>query len=225
MGKDIEIRIAFKGQAKALKQFRNMLVPAGSAGSANTTTTTTTNASGDDPKTTTITTIKEATPSDELGETKDDEAGELAVPGTGLGIGSGISDGETIPKNASNVSDAEGGGSVVGGGGLGSNKTGADISDSYSSAGGVDSAVLGEEGIGANEPMDGERNGLAATNGGGIEDAGEDAEAVARGVAAALSPVSGASAAHDGYEQETKRDIPQHLEGIDERTSVSSRVS
>lgn len=29
MGKDIEIRIAFKGQAKALKQFRNMLVPAG----------------------------------------------------------------------------------------------------------------------------------------------------------------------------------------------------
>lgn len=37
MGRDIEIRIAFKGQAKALKQFRNMLVPAG----ASTTTTTT----------------------------------------------------------------------------------------------------------------------------------------------------------------------------------------
>lgn len=29
MGRDVEIRIAFKGQAKALKQFRNMLVPAG----------------------------------------------------------------------------------------------------------------------------------------------------------------------------------------------------
>lgn len=29
MGRDIEIRIAFKGQAKALKQFRNMLVPSG----------------------------------------------------------------------------------------------------------------------------------------------------------------------------------------------------
>lgn len=31
MGLDIEIRIAFKGQAKALKQFRNMLVPARSS--------------------------------------------------------------------------------------------------------------------------------------------------------------------------------------------------
>ncbi|CAM9866937.1 unnamed protein product, partial [Sphacelaria rigidula] len=34
MGKDIEIRIAFKGQAKALKQFRNMLVPAGANAAA-----------------------------------------------------------------------------------------------------------------------------------------------------------------------------------------------
>lgn len=51
MGRDIEIRIAFKGQAKALKQFRNMLVPAG--GGSVTNTTTSNNAK------TTITTIKE----------------------------------------------------------------------------------------------------------------------------------------------------------------------
>eukprot|EP00903_Cladosiphon_okamuranus_P010458 g9894.t1 len=57
MGRDIEIRIAFKGQAKALKQFRNMLVPAGSSGTANTTT------EGEDGSAaTTVTTIKAADP-------------------------------------------------------------------------------------------------------------------------------------------------------------------
>ena len=57
MGRDIEIRIAFKGQAKALKQFRNMLVPAGNGGTVNTT------AEGDDGSVaTTVTTIKAAGP-------------------------------------------------------------------------------------------------------------------------------------------------------------------
>lgn len=54
MGRDIEIRIAFKGQAKALKQFRNMLVPAGNSGTVNTTT------GGEDGSApTTVTTIKD----------------------------------------------------------------------------------------------------------------------------------------------------------------------
>lgn len=57
MGRDIEIRIAFKGQAKALKQFRNMLVPAGSSGTVNTTM------GGDDGSAaTTVTTIKAPSP-------------------------------------------------------------------------------------------------------------------------------------------------------------------
>ncbi|CAN0407817.1 unnamed protein product, partial [Ectocarpus fasciculatus] len=52
MGTDIEIRIAFKGQAKALKQFRNMLVPTGTTG-------TTTPTEGDADSSTTVTTIKD----------------------------------------------------------------------------------------------------------------------------------------------------------------------
>ncbi|CAN0131828.1 unnamed protein product, partial [Ectocarpus sp. 13 AM-2016] len=52
MGTDIEIRIAFKGQAKALKQFRNMLVPTGTTG-------TTTPTQGDADRSTTVTTIKD----------------------------------------------------------------------------------------------------------------------------------------------------------------------
>ncbi|CAN0015971.1 unnamed protein product [Ectocarpus sp. 6 AP-2014] len=52
MGTDIEIRIAFKGQAKALKQFRNMLVPTGTTG-------TTTPSEVDADRSTTVTTIKD----------------------------------------------------------------------------------------------------------------------------------------------------------------------
>lgn len=60
MGKDIEIRIAFKGQAKALRQFRTMLVPAGS--SPMIASPSTGNASGSGNPSTTITTIREESP-------------------------------------------------------------------------------------------------------------------------------------------------------------------
>lgn len=76
MGKDIEIRIAFKGQAKALRQFRTMLVPAGSspmvpspsAGSA----------SGSVNPSTTITTIREESP-DEAASSPAQERPAIAV--------------------------------------------------------------------------------------------------------------------------------------------------
>lgn len=58
MGRDIEIRIAFKGQAKALRQFRNMLVPVGSNGAGNATTTV--GGGNDGTAATTVTTIRDA---------------------------------------------------------------------------------------------------------------------------------------------------------------------
>ncbi|CAM9555463.1 unnamed protein product [Scytosiphon promiscuus] len=90
MGRDIEIRIAFKGQAKALKQFRNMLVPAGNSGTVNTTT------GGEDGSApTTVTTIKD------VGEdTRDTGFPATGVEGASSAPGATAEMAETAPAES-----------------------------------------------------------------------------------------------------------------------------
>ena len=111
MGKDIEIRIAFKGQAKALKQFRTMLVPAGSgAGSTPGSSPSSTSASGigNPSGTNTIATIQEESPDI---EGSSDDRSVSVVPGSipenssENGSGNGYIEPVPVPGSAAPVAE------------------------------------------------------------------------------------------------------------------------